>query len=255
MDFWYNNTWDPEASYPGTLYSQHGEPAVDQGHGTYSSSDFHHNGDLQDYYDPFQIHFGKLYGTMDDLRLEHSRVQQKYIAMSKALISSCDIDGFRVDTPMQVPLNFYKAWAPAVRAHAKSLGKASFGLFGEFYVTPERYATMTGRGRDQTMYGTDRFIDGPATMKGSQDAGAAYLMWLQKASGQHEYAMWNFCNNHDNWNFDSPGSALDGWAREACPTVTGFAGPLGCTAGLTLKILPLSSHEAYEPDGRKPHSE
>ena len=25
------------------------------------------------------------------------------------------------------------------------------GIFGEFYVTPERYATMTGRGRDHAM--------------------------------------------------------------------------------------------------------
>ena len=52
---------------------------------------------------------------------------------------------------MQVPLNFYKTWAPEMRAHAKSLGKDRFGIWGEFYVTPARYATMTGRGRDSTM--------------------------------------------------------------------------------------------------------
>ena len=52
---------------------------------------------------------------------------------------------------MQVPLNFYKVWTPAMRAHAKSLGKERFGIWGEFYVTPARYATMTGRGRDSTM--------------------------------------------------------------------------------------------------------
>jgi hypothetical protein len=28
----------------------------------------------------------------------------------------------------QVPLVFYKAWVPAVKAHAKSLGKKSFGI-------------------------------------------------------------------------------------------------------------------------------
>eukprot|EP00434_Breviolum_minutum_P031794 symbB.v1.2.028120.t1/scaffold2946.1/size66664/2 len=117
MDFWYNNTWDPEGQYPGagqregwffrigvnevpntsspgTVYGQQGEARVDDGRGTYSSSDFHHNGDLQDFYDSFQIHYGKLYGTMDDLRLEHHRVQAKYIAMTNALISSCDVDGF-----------------------------------------------------------------------------------------------------------------------------------------------------------------
>ncbi|CAK9061903.1 unnamed protein product [Durusdinium trenchii] len=194
MDFWYNNTWDPQAQYPGTLYGQHGEATVDVGHGTYESSDFHHNGDLQDrtnsdrwtgpnrkgrsarrrfvvaawelrrrskketeeigfgvrqamdvetrlrlleaeVLQPSNQHRregtqklqeavdlleeflgrGKLYGTMDDLRLEHRRVQQKYLAMSNALISSCDVDGFRVDTPMQVPLVFYKAWVPAVK--------------------------------------------------------------------------------------------------------------------------------------------
>ena len=49
-----------------------------------------------------KINFGKIYGTMDDLRLEHERVQQKYIAMTRALIESCDIDGFRVDSQMQV---------------------------------------------------------------------------------------------------------------------------------------------------------
>ena len=44
---------------------------------------------------------GKIYGVMDDLRLENERVQQKYIAMTKLLIDSTDIDGYRVDTPMQ----------------------------------------------------------------------------------------------------------------------------------------------------------
>merc|ERR1719204_2435051 len=109
---------------------------------------------------------GKIYGTMDDLRLESKRVQDKYIAMTKALISSADIDGFRIDTPMQCPLEFFKAWGPAVRDHARNLGKDNFGIFGEFYVAAERYATMTGRGKTPDMYGHDAFIEGPATLKG-----------------------------------------------------------------------------------------
>ena len=115
-------------------------------------------GDLSDYFDPWQINYGKIYGVMDDpwhfgngfylfqprccmiwkliwyhlvlgpcffclfpsfllnprfqqgpphvfmsststaaedLRLEHERVQRKYIAMTKALIESVDVDGFR----------------------------------------------------------------------------------------------------------------------------------------------------------------
>jgi len=274
IDFWYNNTWDPDAQYAGPVYGQWGEAAYDGGHGTYDGSDFHHNGDLQDFYKPFEIHFGKIYGVMDDLRLEHQRVQDKYIAMTKALIASADVDGFRVDTPMQVPLPFFKKWAPAMRDFAKSLGKERFGMFGEFYVTPARYSTMTGRGKDLTMWDNDRFIEGPATLKGgivysyywytfsamvhnmsglSDGLPLAYkteanmLDLYDPMSGRQEYAMWNFCNNHDNWrlqvmtgsaqmrmclavitfwpgvplhyagdeqDFNTPGSALDGWARE-----------------------------------------
>jgi len=275
MDFWYNNTWNATATYNGTLYGQYGEWVDDTGAGTYIDSDFHHNGDLSDYYDPWQINYGKIYGVMDDLRLEHERVQKKYIAMTKALIESVDVDGFRVDTPMQVPLNFYKVWAPAMRQHAKTLGKESFGIFGEFYVSPQRYATMTGRGKDNTMYGQDgRYIDDIATLKGgivypyywyiftslvyndAQYADGLALAYREEnkmidtfdpMTQRKEYAMWNFCNNHDNWrlqsmtgreqmrmclvvvtfwpgvplhyagdeqDFDTPGSALDGWSRE-----------------------------------------
>ncbi|CAE7236744.1 ags1 [Symbiodinium sp. CCMP2592] len=277
LDFYYDNTWDPNATYNGTLYGQFGEWVDDDGSlgfGTYLASDFHHNGDLIDYFDPWQINYGKIYGVMDDLRLEHARVQQKYIAMTKALIESADVDGYRVDTPMQVPLNFYKVWAPAMRAHAKSLGKERFGIFGEFYVTPARYATMTGRGRDNTMYGQARYIDDISTLKGgivypyywyiftsmvyndAQYADGLALAYKEEnkmidifdpTTGRNEYAMWTFCNNHDNWrmqsmtgkahfhmclavitfwpgvplhyagdeqDFDTPGSALDGWSRE-----------------------------------------
>jgi len=273
-DFWYNNTWDPDASYGGPVYGRWGEGARDDGKGTYSNSDFHHNGDLVDYSNPWQITLGKIYGMMDDLRLESRRVQDKYIAMTKALISSADIDGFRVDTPMQVPLEFFKRWAPAVRDHARSLGKERFGLFGEFFVTTERFATMTGRGKTPEMSGIDAFIEGPATLQGGIDYSyywyfvttlvrkkpeftdgfpLAYkneglmLDTVDPATGKSEYAMWTFCNNHDNWRMqtlagseqlrlclavisfwpgtpvhyagdeqglNTPGNALDGWARE-----------------------------------------
>lgn len=273
-DFWYDNTWDPAAQYNGTVYGQWGESKTDSGFGTYIGSDFHHNGDLQEYYDPWEINLGKIYGVMDDLRLENERVQQKYIAMTKALISSADIDGFRVDTPMQVPLNFYKVWAPAMRSHAKTIGKDRFGIFGEFFVSVQRYGTMTGRGRDNTMYNQDVFIDDISTLKGGivypyywyiftamvykkpEYVDGLPLAYVEEnkiidtydpTTNRHEYAMWTFCNNHDNWrlqsmtgfaefrmclalitfwpgvplhysgdeqDFDTPGSALDGWARE-----------------------------------------
>ena len=57
-DFWVSNTWVPDAKYNGTLYGQYGEWVTDAGSGTYDLSDFHHNGDLSDYFDPWEINFG-----------------------------------------------------------------------------------------------------------------------------------------------------------------------------------------------------
>ena len=72
-------------------------PRTDPGGGSFWFSDFHHNGDLGDYGDPWQNHNGKIYGVLDDLRTEHSRVQDKIIAMTKSLITTTDIDGIRMD--------------------------------------------------------------------------------------------------------------------------------------------------------------
>ena len=132
-DFKVDNTFFPTGNY-GEIYGYDGFPKSEPGGGSYWNSDFHHNGDIGDYGDPWQNHLGKIYGIMDDLRNEHPRVQDKLIAMTKSLISSTDIDGIRMDTPMQVPLSFFKRWVPAVKAHARSLGKNNFFVFGSSIV-------------------------------------------------------------------------------------------------------------------------
>ena len=173
-DYAYSNEWDPDGRYTGEymMYDKYGNAHEDTGRGSYSASDFHHNGDLVDYNDPFCINLGKIYGIMDDLRTESPSVQAKHIAAAKALIESTDIDGFRVDTPMQVDLGFFKKWAPEIKRFAKeSLNKTNFGLWGEFFVLIGRYATMTGRGKDNTMYGNaSAFIDDIATLNGRPSA-------------------------------------------------------------------------------------
>jgi glycosidase len=298
-DFEYNNEFCNDYDYTETskyaVYDAAGYPHMDkQEHdklGSYCKSDFHHNGQLEDYQNAWQINLGKIYGLMDDIRTEAPSVQAKHIAMTKALIESADVDGFRVDTPMQVDLGFFKAWVPAVKQFAESLGKSNFGIWGEFYVTTERFTTMTGRGKDNTMYSDpEKFIDNIPTLNaGIQYNYWGYWMWklfadesaypfsqvlpdtdrekfdgiheislLEKSmidmrnpqTGRVENTMWHFCNNHDqrrmqvrdNFNaypklltcmvwmtfwpgiptlyagdeqlFMTPGSALDGWARE-----------------------------------------
>jgi glycosidase len=177
-------------------------------------------------------------------------VQAKHIAAAKALIESADIDGFRIDTPMQVDLGFFKAWAPELKRWAAAkLNKTNFGLWGEFYTLAGRYSTMTGRGKDNTMYGNPAaFIDEVATLNGGIDYAfydyirhhllrneigeypvpAEYrdrhdgltVLWAQEMqmldlvnpqTGRLENTMWRFCNNHDQWRMQAlvDGKGLD----------------------------------------------
>src|SRR5690606_287334 len=118
------------------VFGHDGKRYSDPEKGSYARSDFHHNGDLMSagYLDPWQINFGQIYGKYNDLRLCSKRVQSKLIAMTRSLIASTDIDAIRIDTPMQVPLEFFKTWTPAVKEFAHSLGKRNFFMFGELYV-------------------------------------------------------------------------------------------------------------------------
>ena len=179
---------------------------------------------------------------MDDLRTESPRVQAKHMAAAKALIASTDIDGMRIDTPMQVDLSFFKAWAPAVKRYAAdALNKTNFGMWGEFFVSSGRFATMTGRGKEVAMYGNDSaFIDEVTTLNGGIDYDPYhYFRWMllrdeigqfpipdayrerfdglaalwqrdveqldtfNPQTGRDEHTMWHFCNNHDQWRFST----------------------------------------------------
>ena len=227
-DFWVDNVKYPTGKYP-VVYDYTGYPVYDNygTEGSYWFSDFHHNGDLQDYNNPWQNHLGKIYGSLDDLRTTHPRVQDKIIAMTKSLISTVDIDGIRMDTPMQVPLGFFQAWAPAVREHAASLGKSDFLIFGEFFCPRERAATMTGRGKTPPMYNQAQFIDNSKfTMHGGInypmfwwfndalrnqvnghlgeaktlfDSDKSMFDFFNPARGEFRYSHFNFFDNHDQW--------------------------------------------------------
>lgn len=239
-DFKVDNTFFGEGQYCD-VYDSVGNKKIDSGMGSGSFwfSDFHHNGDLTDYGDAWCNHLGKIYGSLDDLRVTHPRVQDKIIAMTKSLIGSTDIDGIRMDTPMQVPLYFFKRWCPAVKDYAKSLGKDNFFIFGEFYCDRGRGATMVGRGKDASQYGQPySFIDDTYTM----DGGINYQMYfnffntavkeqkygkLNQCKIQYEedqkaydfydpkynetrYTMLNFYDNHDQWRITS---ANDGFKK------------------------------------------
>ncbi|HEY8239980.1 MAG TPA: alpha-amylase family glycosyl hydrolase [Kiritimatiellia bacterium] len=228
-DFVISNNYSSSGAYCD-VFGDSGYRVTDTGAGTGSFwwSDFHHNGDLGDYGDVWQNHLGKIYGFYDDLRVTHPRVQDKIIAMTKSLIASCDIDGIRMDTPMQVPRYFFERWCPAVRGYARdSLSKSNFFIFGEFFCGRERAATMVGRGKDPSQYGTGNFLDSNYTMGGginyrmyfdffqpavkdqvngnlskaktAFDADLTSYDFYQPAVSEFRYQHCNFYNNHDQW--------------------------------------------------------
>lgn len=235
-DFREDNRFFNDGNY-SDVYGYDGYKKSDSwGSGSFWFSDFHHNGDLQNWDDPWHNHLGKIFGGLDDLRTTHPRVQDKIIAMTKALISSADIDGIRMDTPMQVPLYFFKRWVPAVKAHARSLGKHNFFIFGEYYCPRERSATMVGRGKTPDQWGNPfAHIDGEYTM----DAGINYDFYFKfvgpaikaqqggVSNAYREfkedlraydfynpdrratnYVMLNFINNHDQWRLNWEGDGF-----------------------------------------------
>ena len=242
VDFPVDNTFYSTGQYCD-VFGDDGYRRVDTGNGSYWNSDLHHNGDLNDYSDPWQDHLGKIYGSLDDLRNTHPRVQDKLIAMTKALIATCDIDGIRMDTPMQVPRYFFQRWCPAVKAHAASLGKSDFFIFGEFYCSRERAATMVGRGKSPNQYGNpSAFIDGDFTMDGGinyrayfdffqsaikdqangnlgnlksgLDADLSAYDFYDPAVSDFRYTHLNFYNNHDQWRMVfNPSGAADGFLK------------------------------------------
>ncbi len=77
-DFWVNNYFYEDGQYPD-VFGEDGFRKIDDpitmGTGSYWESDFHHNGNLEDYADVWQNHLGKIYGLYDDLRTTHPRVQ------------------------------------------------------------------------------------------------------------------------------------------------------------------------------------
>ncbi|MFW2336120.1 alpha-amylase family glycosyl hydrolase, partial [Ilumatobacter sp.] len=76
--------------------------------------------------------YGDFFG-LDDLFTEKPEVQDGLIQVFKDMVSDYDIDGFRVDTVKHVNDEFWTAFGPEIEAHAASLGKNDFFVFGEVF--------------------------------------------------------------------------------------------------------------------------
>ena len=75
-----------------------------------------------------------LYGDfagLDDVFTEHPDVVKGFIDIYRQWITDFDCDGFRIDTVKHVNLEFWEAFAPAMREIARQAGKPGFLQFGE----------------------------------------------------------------------------------------------------------------------------
>ena len=84
--------------------------------------------------------YGDFFG-LDDLFTEHPRVVDGMTEIYKKWITDFRIDGFRIDTMKHVDDEFWRAFAPEVLAHARSVGKSEFLMFGEVFDTTKRYTS------------------------------------------------------------------------------------------------------------------
>jgi alpha-amylase len=82
---------------------------------------------------PDQVLHGDFPGGLKDLDTLNPEVQKALIDAYTAWIDKADFDGFRIDTLKHVEHEFWQGFCPAVRQHAKQIGKDKFFLFGEAF--------------------------------------------------------------------------------------------------------------------------
>ncbi|MBU1260991.1 MAG: hypothetical protein KKE40_07650 [Planctomycetes bacterium] len=90
---------------------------------------FHAHGPI-DWNAPQSVILGELY-NLDDFKTELPQVREYLTQAFKNLITATDCDGFRVDTTKHVEPEFWLHWCRQAKAHAASLGKKNFLIFGE----------------------------------------------------------------------------------------------------------------------------
>ncbi len=76
---------------------------------------------------------GDFPGGLKDLATESDDVRQALIQAYSYWIDQADFDAFRIDTLKHVEHDFWKTFCPAVRQHAKAIGKHNFFMFGEAF--------------------------------------------------------------------------------------------------------------------------
>ena len=102
---------------------------------------------------------GDFPGGLKDMATERTDVQQALIKVFEYWITVGDFDGFRIDTLKHVDHGFWKAFCPAIRKHARKLGKSRFLMFGEAFTgVDELLSAYTDKGQvDSVFYFSQKY--------------------------------------------------------------------------------------------------
>lgn len=116
------------------------------------------NIELCDYVRQQEI-YGDFPGGLKDLATERPEVRNALITVFQRWIEVGDFDGFRIDTLKHVEHDFWRAFCPAMRRHAKQLGKQRLLMFGEaFSGADQLLASYTGRDQvDSVFYFSQKY--------------------------------------------------------------------------------------------------
>ncbi len=95
---------------------------------------YYHNRGNSTFRDENSLH-GDFVG-LDDTFTEHPRVVQGFIEIFRDWMTRHGVDGFRIDTVKHANIEFWQAFGPAIREHARQIGRPDFFQFGE--VSDER---------------------------------------------------------------------------------------------------------------------
>jgi glycosidase len=171
---------------------------------------YHRRGRVTDWGDLEQVQLGDFPGGLKDLATEREDVREALVAVFSDWITQTDIDGYRIDTVKHVEREFWQVFTTAIRAHAQSLGKENFFLFGEVFDGDDALiGSYTGEGLlDSNVYFSQKYQVFDGVFKGGGPTSTIKTLFDQRdthygtaPTGPAGIAardlLVNFLDNHD----------------------------------------------------------
>lgn len=157
---------------------------------------FHHNGDVKDWDNDWQLENCSIFG-LPDLAQEKPEVARYLIDAAKFWVDT-GVDGFRLDAVRSVPLSFWKQFDQEIHQYA---GK-DFLLIGEyFHGDPTRYKSFKGSDMDALVDYPLYYTIEETFAKGASMKDLADRLDQANANYPNPDTMGVFLDNHDTERF------------------------------------------------------